>query len=306
MTIFSNPSRAALLCAGLLLSSSVAFAQSADPALVATDKTAIRAADLRSEFSQVAPEQRSSVLERSDRVAQVAKSLLVRRVLAQQAEGLNLAGTPESVEALRVARETVLAEAMVDRLAAGKLSDKPAIEAQARAAYEAKPNTFQLPERVRVRHILLLAKVGDAAGTAAAEKKANELLAQLKAGTDFAKLASEHSGDYASAQRGGDLGLFARDEMVAEFSQAAFALKNPGDLAGPVRTSFGFHVLQLVEKKGPGRRPFEEVREQLLYEVRMTIRGEVMAEAARKVDADAKLDTAAVQAFVDAQRGTKP
>ncbi|WP_326534098.1 peptidylprolyl isomerase [Pseudorhodoferax sp.] len=306
MTIFSTPSRAVLLCAGLLLSSSVAFAQSASPALVATDKAAIRAADVRSEFSQAAPEQRSAVLERSDRVAQVAKSLLVRRVLAQQAEGLSLAGTPEATEALRIARETVLAEAMVDRLAASKLSDKAAIEAQARAAYEARQKDFQLPERVRVRHILVLAKAGDTAGTAAAEKKANELLAQLKAGADFAKLASEQSGDYASAQRGGDLGLFARDEMVAEFSQAAFALKSPGDLAGPVRTAYGFHVLQLVEKKAAGRRPFEEVREQLLYEVRMTVRGEVMTEASRKVDADAKLDAAAVQAFVDSQRGAKP
>lgn len=305
MTIFLNPLRSVSLCATLLLGG-VAQAQSVSPVLVTAEKAAVSVADVQAEFRQAAPEQRSAMLGQADRLTGVAKSLLVRRLLAQQAEAQGLAAKPESTEALRIARETVLAEAMVDQLAAAKLADTAAVEAQARAMYQANQKTFQLPERVHARHILILAKPSDPAEMAAAEKKAGDLMAQLKSGADFAKLAEEHSGDYASAKRGGDLGLFARNDMVAEFTQAAFALKNPGDLAGPVRTAFGYHILQLIDKQPPGRRPFEEVRDQLLYEVRMTIRNEAAAEAARKIGAEAKLDEPAVRAFADAQRNAKP
>jgi hypothetical protein len=77
-----------------------------------------------------------------------------------------------------------------------------------------------------------------------AEKRASELLEKLKApGADFAALAKEY-GEDSTAETGGDLGTFGRDEMVAEFEAAAFALA-PGELSGLVRTEFGYHVIKL-------------------------------------------------------------
>ncbi|MBL8050343.1 MAG: peptidylprolyl isomerase [Anaerolineales bacterium] len=93
--------------------------------------------------------------------------------------------------------------------------------------------------QVWARHILV-----------ADEQLANDLIARLQAGEDFAELAQEYSTDTASAVQGGDLGWFGTGMMVAEFETAAFALDKPGDITlTPVQSSFGFHIIQLVAKQ---------------------------------------------------------
>ncbi|HTK05384.1 MAG TPA: peptidylprolyl isomerase [Candidatus Eisenbacteria bacterium] len=82
--------------------------------------------------------------------------------------------------------------------------------------------------------------------TAAAEKKANDLLEQLKGGADFAELAKANSADPGSAQQGGDLGWFNKGMMVPEFEEAAFALK-PGETSDVIKTQFGYHIIRTEE-----------------------------------------------------------
>ncbi|MCS7081880.1 MAG: peptidyl-prolyl cis-trans isomerase [Bacteroidetes bacterium] len=93
---------------------------------------------------------------------------------------------------------------------------------------------------VRARHILI------AFGTdkAEARRKAESVLARLRAGEDFAAVAREVSQDPGSASRGGDLGWFGRGRMVKEFEEAAFGAR-PGQLLGPVETSFGYHIIRV-------------------------------------------------------------
>lgn len=133
-------------------------------------------------------------------------------------------------------------------------------DAQLRAEYEKNKESYKSGEAVRAQHILI--KVDEAAGPeadTAAKARAESLYQQIRGGADFAALAREHSGDPGSAVRGGDLGFFEKGQMVAEFENAAFSLP-AGQVSQPVRTSFGYHLIRVAEKRPAGYRPFEEVR----------------------------------------------
>lgn len=82
-----------------------------------------------------------------------------------------------------------------------------------------------------------------------AKKKASDILAQIKRGASFEAMAKKYSEDTANASRGGDLGFFGKGMMVADFEKAAFALRTPGQIVGPVKTSFGYHLIQFVERR---------------------------------------------------------
>src|SRR5581483_6727828 len=96
--------------------------------------------------------------------------------------------------------------------------------------------------------------------------KAEDLLKQLKNGADFAELAKKNSQD-GTAEQGGDLGWFVRNQMVPEFDSVAFSLK-PKELSGIVTTQFGYHIIQVIEKDPAKLKPFEDVKDDLAKEVR--------------------------------------
>lgn len=129
------------------------------------------------------------------------------------------------------------------------------------AFYEEHQAAFAVPERVHARHILISAPEGNAAIDASAKKKIEAISAELKKGADFSKIAKEQSSDVGSAKNGGDLGWFVRGQMVPEFEHAAFELKKPGSISGPVRTQFGYHLIQLIDHKEAKKRTFAEVKE---------------------------------------------
>lgn len=110
---------------------------------------------------------------------------------------------------------------------------------------QARLNSVNPEEQVRARHILIKSIEGK--DDTEARKKAEAILARVKAGEDFAKLAKEVSDDPASAAEGGDLGFFGRGQMVPEFERVAFALE-PGKTSDLVRSPFGFHIINVIEK----------------------------------------------------------
>jgi parvulin-like peptidyl-prolyl isomerase len=117
--------------------------------------------------------------------------------------------------------------------------------------YNKNQESFFEPEQVHARHILVKT-----------EEEANTLLQQLKEGIiDFSELAKEKSTD-SSASSGGDLGFFARGQMVKEFEDAAFSLK-PGEISGVVQTQFGYHIIKCEEKKEEYSPTFEEAKEKV-------------------------------------------
>ena len=125
------------------------------------------------------------------------------------------------------------------------------------------PERFMDPERRRARHILIDSSKDDAA----AKKKAEQVYAQAKACGDFAKLAAENSDDPGSKAQGGELGWATRESFVAPFAEALFAMQK-GEVRGPVKTQFGYHVIMLEEVQPAHQRTFEEVRAELEGEYR--------------------------------------
>ncbi|HEV8695655.1 MAG TPA: peptidyl-prolyl cis-trans isomerase, partial [Lysobacter sp.] len=140
-------------------------------------------------------------------------------------------------------------------------------ETALRARYEQEKKQFVEQEQRLASHILIkVDEKADAATQKAAEAKAKQIAAQAKApGADFAALAKANSDDPGSKENGGDLGWNAKGVMVPEFDAALFALK-PGEISEPVKSSFGWHIIQLRDVKGSQQQSFELVREQLLRE----------------------------------------
>lgn len=148
---------------------------------------------------------------------------------------------------------------MIDQEVASKISVS---EADAKAFYDAHPDLFKMPERVRASHILV--KVDQNASDedkAKAREKLTEAGKRIKKGEDFAVIAKEVS-ECPSAAKGGDLDYFQRGQMVPEFEEVAFALK-PGETSDIVTTQFGFHIIKVVDKKEAGSVPFDEVKERV-------------------------------------------
>ena len=140
-------------------------------------------------------------------------------------------------------------------------------EAELRAEYEARREGLKVPEQVVAAHILIKSDATQGPGAdAAARARAEKILARARAGEDFAKLAKESSDDTSNKDSGGQLPPFSRGQMVPEFEQAAFAL-TPGELAGPVKTQFGYHVIKLISKSPEHIQSFDEARAMLAAEL---------------------------------------
>jgi peptidyl-prolyl cis-trans isomerase D len=143
---------------------------------------------------------------------------------------------------------------------------------------EHRDDRFTAPEEVRARHILIkLPPAADEKARAAARTKAEDVLAKVKKGADFAKLAQDVSEDPGTAGKGGDLGLFSRGHMVPAFDAAAFALE-PGAVSDVVETPFGFHIIKVEEKLPGGQKPLDAVRDEIVK----TLSAEKGLELARK------------------------
>ncbi|MGC0118028.1 SurA N-terminal domain-containing protein [Pseudoalteromonas piscicida] len=148
---------------------------------------------------------------------------------------------------------------------------EPVTEEALKTYYEEQKNQYLEPERRRVSHILV-----DASEDAeAAKQKADEILAELNNGADFAVVAEEKSDDVVSAELGGDLDWIERDMMDPAFEDAAFALAAVGDVSEVVESEFGFHIIKLTDIQRQQAQSFEDVKDNLRAEL----------EKAAKIDA---------------------
>jgi peptidyl-prolyl cis-trans isomerase C len=246
---------------------------------------------------RMSPEQMAQM---QDALVQQARDNLISRILLEQKikeDGIQVApeeiaermdevrasvGSEEDLESrLAMMGMTVemLEKEMETGLAVEKLIDKYApteevTDADARAYYDEHPERFTQPERVRASHILIKTEPDDTEATKAqARQEAEDILAQLNQGADFAELARAHSA-CPSSQKGGDLGFFQRGQMVKPFEDAAFAM-NVGQISGIVETQFGYHIIKVTDREEGRTVPFEEAKANI----------EVMLDGQRKQEA---------------------
>jgi parvulin-like peptidyl-prolyl isomerase len=143
------------------------------------------------------------------------------------------------------------------------------------AAFYKQNQEARFGEKVTARHILVKQKA-----------KADQIMGQLKKGGDFAKLAKENSTDPGSAEQGGELPEFGPGQMVPEFDRAVFAAE-PGKLVGPVKTEFGYHIIEVLDKK-PGQE-LADVREEIRAELAQTQSGELVQKELEKRTKEAEI-----------------
>jgi peptidyl-prolyl cis-trans isomerase D len=166
---------------------------------------------------------------------------------------------------------------------------KPQIsDADVLAYYNAHKDQYQVKDQAKVRHILIAVPAGsDAKTDAAAKAKAEDILKQIKSGGNFADLASKNSDDPGSKTQGGELGWLDPGKTVPEFDKAAFSLP-VGQTSDLIKTQFGYHILQVEDKKTAHLRPLEEVKAEIVPVLEQQRVGAAEQTFASALAADAK------------------
>ncbi len=176
--------------------------------------------------------------------------LIDGKLITNAARGQKLNEDAEVKRRLADYEDRVVQEVYLNRAVAAKVDDK-ALKDRYDQFLKANPPQ----EEVRARHILV-----------ASEAAAKDIIAELKKGGDFATIAKAKSTD-GSAKEGGDLGFFAKEDMVPEFSEAAFALKAGEFTQAPVKSQFGWHVIKLEQRRETAAPSLADMKEQLTSEM---------------------------------------
>jgi peptidyl-prolyl cis-trans isomerase C len=189
------------------------------------------------------PKKQLEMMKQSGQLREYIEQMAVYQVLYERALADKLQDDPKTRMRIAVAERDAMAKDYVERQVTASITDE-----KLKATYDERAVQYQ-KKQVKSRHIL----VQD-------EATANEVLGLLKAGGDFAAIAKEKSTDKGSGAKGGDLGWMGEGQLDKAFSDAAFAA-NANDLVGPIQTRFGWHVIQVQDKRDAV--PLEEVRDQL-------------------------------------------
>ncbi len=209
------------------------------------DGRVITVEDVDRRISQMSPAIRASL--GADR-KRILEQMIMETVLLQEAQKRRLERDPEVGRLWAEARRQILFGRLIEVL---RQEGKPAVsQEQIQEFYEENKASFVQPESFRASHIL----VSD-------EETARKALTRLKAGEPFPQVAQEFSTD-PSASQGGDIGFFTGEQVIPEFGAACKKLK-VGELSDAVKSSLGFHLILLTEKKPAGQRPLQEVEAQV-------------------------------------------
>ncbi len=258
-------------------------------------------ADYELELLRVPEEMRSEFAASPRRLTTLLNQALVNKTLAKQARDAGLDRDPELTARLAHEIDRFWAQAEVLKIEqdAGADFDAHASDylPKAHEMYLLNKDKYRRPEEISASHILFSTpKHSDAA----AYQLAKETRAKLAAGADFATLARQLSDDPSAEANGGALGWFPATKMDPAFSKAAFGLKNVGDLSEPVQSKFGYHVIRLDGKRPGEDRPFDQVSNQIMAELRERYVSETRdarLEAIR-TDPGTKVNQAAIDALV--------
>jgi peptidyl-prolyl cis-trans isomerase C len=269
--------------------------------LVENRWTKVTRGDYEAELLRIPADIRGGFATDKKRVTDLLVRMLVGKSLAIQARAGELYKDPEMQRrrALEIDRiDASLFVAQVEESAAREFDARKAqFEARARELYAVRGDKYRVPEQVDASHILFSFGSHD---RAEAQKLAIQARAKLVAGADFVTLAKEVSEDQSVLQNAGHTGYFDKGKMDAKFTDAAFALKNVGDLSEPVASSFGYHIIRLDGRIASRPRSFEEVLPEMLAEERKTYVSNAREAALSAIRNDplSKMNQAAVDALV--------
>lgn len=169
-------------------------------------------------------------------------------------------------------------------------------EQQLRQEYQDSIDSYRIPERVKVRHILIKTQGKPKDEVPRLKAKAEDILKQLQHGGDFAELAKKNSEDPGSAEKGGELDWIVRGQTVPNFEKVAFSLQ-PGQLSGVLETEYGYHILQVEDKQNAHVQSFEEVKPQLLATLQKQVAQDQLTKATDSARAEIAKNPAQAEAI---------
>jgi peptidyl-prolyl cis-trans isomerase C len=246
-----------------------AAAEDNSPAIAESPRGRITLAEYEAEMAKLAPPARAQFAANRTRLVQLLNSLYLNRTVANDARAAGLDRDPVVAHQIALLIDKTLAQIWIakveEKAAAAFDADPGKYVARAREIYLSDMEKYKTPEKVRVFHVLV--KVGPE-GDAAARKRAEALRAKIAAGTPIADVARDESDDPTAKGTGGDLGFFTAKDFDPEFTAAAFALTRRGELAPVTKTKFGYHVIEFQERKPAVQRSFDEVKQEILADVR--------------------------------------
>lgn len=213
--------------------------------------------DLEQEATRYSPDTIKSTFSRPDLVRQISRNLLLRRMVAQEAERSGVDKQPAMAARLQMARERVLSDARVQQFD-GEPPGEAILEKLARAEYNGNPDRFRVSAADHLEHLMIGSYRKDA------RQLAEELHGQLRNGANFGSLALMYSDDASTKAKSGDMDFVEKGKLRPELDRAAASLAKAGDFSGPFETDLGWHLLRLVERRQAGRKTFEEVKGELM------------------------------------------
>lgn len=248
-------------------------------------RSRINVIEFKKELLAIPKAQRDSLLHDKNRIRKYIESILSNRRAMSQADQLGIAESAEVKAETERARRDAIARIYIEKSLSDAEARMPPAESfipLARERYESSKSEYSYPEALLVAHILFKIDVEKSSPTEQeVRQNAERVLLELKGGADFGKYAEEYSQDERSAKHGGQIpGYVTRGKMVPPFEEAAFAL-NEGDLSNLVRSRFGLHIIKVLKRRTAGVKPFSEVKDQIIKQLRdqqlTVIRGEILS-----------------------------
>jgi len=239
-----------------------------DPVIARVNGQEIRRSELIREIQLMGPQAQQMPMQML--YPQLLQKMIALKVVSAQGYAQKLQNEKEVKDRLKNAEEQIVADVYVRRAVQPKIT-----EDKIKKRYDELAAKYKPEDEVRARHILVQT-----------EAEANDILKQIKSGSDFTKLATEKSKDTGSSKQGGDLGYFTRSAMVKPFADAAFGMKN-GDVSDkPVKTDFGYHIIKVEDRRKSSAPPIAEVKDQ----ISMQLEQELVVQVVKDLEAKAKIE----------------
>ena len=267
----------AAILALLILATGPLYAQDKDPLVAKVNGVEVHQSDLavaEDEAGQIPP---MSPEAKQDYLVQFVADMIL---VSKAAQDKKLGDSADLKRKLEFARKKLLMEGLLQSVGKEAVTDQAMHQ-----VYDEAVKQIAEEKEVHARHILFRAPSGDDKAAKEAEDKVKAVIVRLKKGEDFAKVATEVTEDPSGKANGGDLGYFTKEQMVPEFSDAAFKLET-GQISEPVKTQFGWHVIKVEDKRTKQAPKFEDVKAQI---ENFVVR-KAQAELVTKLRADAKIE----------------
>lgn len=237
-----------------------------DPIVAKVDGQTILRSDVIEFMGALPPQMKQMPIETIFPMA--LEQVVNGKIVEEKAEKTDISNDPEVAKRMVEAKEQISRAVFMEKEIEKNLS-----EARIKKAYDKLVAEQGKVEEIKARHIL----VED-------EAKAKEIIAKLAAGSKFEDLAKEYSKDTANKSTGGDLGYFTKDAMVPEFADATFKMKKGEITKAPIKTQFGFHVVEIEDRRDRPAPDYELVKPQIAANERREILNELIESWRKKAD----------------------